>query len=62
MSMGKHVVREQEFRQLQLQLEWKNNVKSAKITMSAAGKNQNINNTRWLKVIKRYRDYLIRHH
>ena len=62
MSMDKHVVGDQEFQQLLLQLEWKNNVKAAKITMSAAGKNQNNNNARWLKVIKRYRDYLILRH
>ena len=57
--MGKHVVGDQEFRQLQLQLGWGGTVKVAKITLSDVGKNQNINNTRWLRVIHMYRDYLI---
>ncbi|HHA18954.1 MAG TPA: hypothetical protein ENK70_04540 [Methylophaga sp.] len=61
MSNDKQVISGHEFQQ-QLQLGWGGKVKAAKITMSTAGKNQNVNNARWLKVIKMYRDYLIHRH
>ncbi|RKZ83312.1 MAG: hypothetical protein DRQ39_09655 [Gammaproteobacteria bacterium] len=59
MVRDKSVISGQEFRQQRLLLRWSGNLKAAKTTMSAAGKNQNSSNSRWLKVIQMYRDYLI---
>lgn len=37
------------------------NMEAAKVTMSTAGKNQNINNNRWAKTIEMYHDDLTGH-
>ncbi len=45
----------------QSQFEMNNNIRMSKITMSAAGKNQHLNNERWTKIIRHYHNYLVCH-
>jgi len=45
----------------QLTLEWTGNIKAAKITLSVAGKNQNVSNDRWVKIIRQYKVHLLLH-
>jgi len=51
----------QEHQQKLSQFGFSDSKKTAKITMSAAGKNQNTNSGRWAKKIQQYHDILISH-
>jgi hypothetical protein len=51
----------QDHQQKQSQFGFCDSKKTAKITMSAAGKNQNTNSGRWAKKIQQYHDILISH-
>jgi len=61
MMSDKPVSNRQEYRHKHSLLRLNGNQKTAKITMSDAGKNQNINNNRWTDTIHMYHDNLINH-
>lgn len=61
MISNKSVLRRQEFQHQYSSSGLSNNLKQTKITLSAAGKNQNTNNKRWLNMIHSYHDDLISH-
>ena len=61
MTNDKPVRTRQEYRHKHSLLKLNSNPKTAKITMSDAGKNQNINNDRWANTIHMYHDNLINH-
>jgi len=61
MISDKPVLSGQEFRHQYSLLGLSDNLKTAKITLSAAGKNQNANNERWVNIIHSYHDNLISH-
>lgn len=59
MATGKSVINRRKQRQQQAPLGLKGKLKAAKITLSAAGKNQNHGNDRWVNTIHMYHDNLL---
>ena len=61
MISNKAMLSRQEFQHQYSSSGWSHYLKAAKITLSAAGKNQNTNNERWVNIIHSYHDDLISH-